>query len=339
LTGTSNYLLPFYFTIDAVGGNMSKEQLFTFEINMQPNGGTEIACSRSKIKVHLYLSANDCQDNDTIFSVGRCYQCKAMNAQNDLYPVKYANFTMQGIALNILELVSTSHCLPTDTLFWDFGDGTSEWRLASTPSIQHTYPADGAYTTTLTLKCGNRQVACRYKVTGNFFIHSGYFPVNDLQLTIGETGDPTEVQLRWTNQLANLTHSYKLERKGKENQWITLADNLQEMEYLDTKLQYGVYHYRISAIDLEGKEVAMSEIQKVKIGGELVLFPNPVKEILSIAPPPYLNKVTTVRLLNLQGQVLQTFSILPSEIDMRTLPSGMYWLKLENDESYKIIKE
>lgn len=68
---------------------------------------------------------------------------------------------------------------------------------------------------------------------------------------------------------------------------------------------------------------------------QMVLFPNPTKEKLTIKN--ITTKKTKIKVINYIGQVFKEVEVVNSEMDVKELPEGIYFLRI-NDLTYKFIK-
>jgi hypothetical protein len=70
----------------------------------------------------------------------------------------------------------------------------------------------------------------------------------------------------------------------------------------------------------------------------VVIFPNPFKNKILVENSNYLS--SKISLVNTLGQILRDFHNLSvkSEIDLSFLPSGIYYLKVQNNSKQKIFK-
>ncbi len=172
-------------------------------------------------------------------------------------------------------------------------------------------------------------------------------PLNFMSFSTVKSGN--SVALKWAtanekdNKYFNVLHSVNnidweiigIVKAGikSENQY----------QYLHTKPVLGTNYYKLEQVDLDGK-ASYSEIKAVKINflkQELLCFPSPVKGELNIQLEEDPKKASKYVLYNVtgvsskEGQINSRTTI----IDTNNLKSGIYFLKIEGHEVYKIIKE
>lgn len=89
-------------------------------------------------------------------------------------------------------------------------------------------------------------------------------------------------------------------------------------------------YYRLVQVDFDGKQ-GVSAVIAVKMGHskDIVVYPNPVKDILSVQIPET-DAFSKIELLNTQGQVVISSSQ-SSQLQVGALPSGVYFLRTQLD--------
>tara|TARA_R110000787_G_scaffold6697_4_gene23263 strand:+ start:423 stop:5087 length:4665 start_codon:yes stop_codon:yes gene_type:complete len=76
------------------------------------------------------------------------------------------------------------------------------------------------------------------------------------------------------------------------------------------------------------------------ISDDMIIYPNPVKNLLNINPSYHLN--STYRIIDLNGKLIQTGRILNNSIDVHSLKTGVYLIELSDEEEtfmQKFIKQ
>ena len=79
-------------------------------------------------------------------------------------------------------------------------------------------------------------------------------------------------------------------------------------------------------------------IKQPELSSNLKVYPNPVKNILNVETD---KKGMDYQLLNINGQVVSNGKLenTNQEINFSALPSGTYFLKINNEKTHKIIKQ
>jgi CSLREA domain-containing protein len=103
----------------------------------------------------------------------------------------------------------------------------------------------------------------------------------------------------------------------------------------------GNHFYKLAQVDFDGKQ-QYSGVERVYItahAGDIVLFPNPVKNVVTIAVPNGL--VNTIATLSNNYGVLQKIKITNNTeaINMQRYASGVYYISFSNGIVQKIMKE
>lgn len=119
------------------------------------------------------------------------------------------------------------------------------------------------------------------------------------------------------------------------------GDGEHEYNYVEKTALYGTAFYRIKQYDRTGKS-SYSSIIKLEhnISQPIVLYPNPVQDILHVSVPGDMINSECV-LTDALGKKLGTYKIQSNNftIHMANLSAGSYFLKFKNDISRTILKQ
>lgn len=96
----------------------------------------------------------------------------------------------------------------------------------------------------------------------------------------------------------------------------------------------------------EVDEIVITDISKLPAkASQLIAFPNPTTESITIEVTPSISEEGTLRILNVQGKMLQQKNIqlqsgLPQQFkfDLSTYPRGIYFVNLTTAHSVSTIK-
>ena len=111
--------------------------------------------------------------------------------------------------------------------------------------------------------------------------------------------------------------------------------------FIDNSAQSGVIYYRLKMVDVDGRFTYSNTIKLDVEKGTLVqIFPNPVKDVLTVSVNSNLVNKYAV-LMNMQGTRLQIVNINSQTftLDLSNYSSGVYLLKVEGVEVKKIVKQ
>ncbi len=155
------------------------------------------------------------------------------------------------------------------------------------------------------------------------------------------------VDLHWTTATQFNVEKLEIER-SVDNRNFEVIHTLNNIEnsakdinyyYEDTRMGNAkTVYYRIKSIDLDGS-YEYSEVESIDILGkglQLTLFPNPVKDRLSID----VSSDGVLNILNINGRVVKTYNINEglNQIGVDDLPNGIYLLKMIDDSFQTISK-
>jgi len=83
----------------------------------------------------------------------------------------------------------------------------------------------------------------------------------------------------------------------------------------------------------------LSTTDHSKLMNEVVLYPNPTKDFITLKVPDELQN-STVDILNIKGRTIKTFFKITSQklIDVSSIPSGIYFVRIQSDGNYTVKK-
>jgi len=165
------------------------------------------------------------------------------------------------------------------------------------------------------------------------------------------------VILNWSTATEINNQMFEIERRSKESQFITIGyvegygttTEPQEYFYLDNTVETGFYVYRLKQIDFGGQFEYSDEIE-VEVNGPLTFgleqnYPNPFNPSTNIKYSVPENGFVNLSVYNLVGEEV---SVLVSgqvnagfyeiEFDATTLPSGIYFFRLQAGSFIEIKK-
>lgn len=158
---------------------------------------------------------------------------------------------------------------------------------------------------------------------------------------------PAGNQLQWKVADQQGILSYVVERSINGGDFASIgavsANNHLSYTYhfTDPATLIGKIDYRLRIV--EQNTISYSKIIRLTIAGEAkaVLWPNPVRNTALLQSNDRLLLNTTAWLTDAQGRMMKAFKItrLPFAIDMSMLPAGGYFLRLNNNQVLRLLKE
>lgn len=217
-----------------------------------------------------------------------------------------------------------------NSFIWDFGDGTT----ATDRTPTHSYSADGTYTIRLTsYKCFlGQNIESVFERTVNFCAHTNTIYPN-LLLCPDETGtlwtQPAD-SYQWydeTSPINGATNQSLQVEPGRAYRVLTTVNGCSEMS---SPMLVDSY------MNTEDCRLRLPENKAV----EATIFPNPVKDILTIRTNKTLQEISVY---DMTGKRITVNQVSPYAYDVSGILNGMYFLRisLENGSyvSTKFIKE
>lgn len=200
----------------------------------------------------------------------------------------------------------------------------------------------------LTVTTGQQFVICFSNWSGlytnvplRFFGTAGIacvLPIEFLNATAIQKGK--EAKIIWkTPYTTQHTRSYLVEKQTTGNVWKTISNVLfvngqTTYEVTDKNIDIGKNIYRITQIHKDGTH-GYSEIVELTVEQlpTYFIYPNPVKEVLNFQLNP--SQSYEIAIVNAAGQVVYQNSNLTQlsdlQIDTSHLPSGNYWIRINNE--------
>lgn len=157
-----------------------------------------------------------------------------------------------------------------------------------------------------------------------------------------------ETQLNWKISNEINTKSFEIERSNDGHSFTRISvhnavgSGNNNYNTIDAHPLSGNNYYRLKMIDKDGK-FTYSAILLVRVSAsgkfEFVMYPNPVNDVLVIAPAGTASPVQ-VSIYNQEGQKVMTRKISPATttISVSHLPKGVYMIKLVSDGVIKVKK-
>ncbi|MCF2444356.1 T9SS type A sorting domain-containing protein [Dyadobacter sp. CY345] len=189
------------------------------------------------------------------------------------------------------------------------------------------------------------EISFDMNAAGGFFVsvNNNALPVTLTRFSGSTNGK--SVSLEWaTSSEVDASH-FVIERSSDAINFdalgkvIAAGDSHTEKQYnyLDSALPTGLYYYRLKQVDRD-ESFEFSRIIGVKVesGLALKIFPNPVKDFLTVQSEIEIN---SVEIFNSAGVRLNSVRVKSNfySFDMTNYPTGLYLVKI-NDQVYKIVK-
>jgi hypothetical protein len=164
--------------------------------------------------------------------------------------------------------------------------------------------------------------------------------------------DGKTAQLRWTTATETGNKGFELQRAGtaNANNWESLGfvsantGNIGgNYQFTDRNPLSGGNYYRLKQVDLDGR-FTISPIVFLNFntkGGNISLYPNPVKDVLTLTVGDGQLLNTPIRIATATGQVLSTVILKSNrqDIELGNLSGGVYLLLFSNGEVRRVIKQ
>ena len=171
------------------------------------------------------------------------------------------------------------------------------------------------------------------------FIKGNPLPVTWLTFT-GQLNN-AEVLLNWQTATEKNNSYYVIERSADNRQYQSIGEekagssgsSVHDYGFTDTKPLSGVSYYRIKQVDADGK-FSYSSVIAIRLntnGNAVQVYPNPARDMVTIAFKEIQTADTELRLLSMGGQLLQSVQAKGTNIqqlNVTGLANGIYQLQI-----------
>jgi hypothetical protein len=185
--------------------------------------------------------------------------------------------------------------------------------------------------------------------TGDVTIIRAIVPLTLLDFNVQKEGE--KAKAFWTTTSEVNTAYFELERSktgsGFERIATIPAANTpgdHHYEFTDAFPAAGKNYYRLRMTDLDG-QYTYSPVVSLNMGkaGTVIsaIYPNPVKDIVHIAVAGNSNDLS-IQIVSLDGKTVMNKQLTTAgihDLNVSALPAGVYFIKTNNGEAYKLIKQ
>lgn len=263
------------------------------------------------------------------------------------------NWTNPTNTVSWSENGTSVHCPNVDILL-SIDDGNSYTVLASNVTNDGSHDISVAMTSTT-----DARILVQCSTGGNFRSASTFFDVSNAKFSISVPlpvdlisfeATPVKnekVKLNWVTASEENSSHFEVERSpdGENFAKIGIVNsagntiNIQNYELLDERPFVGSNYYRLRQVDVDGS-FSYSETKLVSIlptGQKITVYPNPAKNVIFIDGFETTGQLVIYDEL---GKVVKELNTIESEIDIRSIPSGVYYfnfLSTQYNETKKMI--
>lgn len=158
------------------------------------------------------------------------------------------------------------------------------------------------------------------------------------------TPDDELIRLSWSGTCFSVTGGrYLVQRSRDRENWETIGEVISQAskfntevfyEYFDTSPLEGLSFYRTRFVDENGSYLDSNVDQVVFTSGEVLVFPNPVEEVLNIIVDDD-QEIEKVRMVDAAGKWVGD-RVFSTTISMQNLPAGKYVLELLDERGERV---
>lgn len=219
------------------------------------------------------------------------------------------------------------------TLIWS-GSMTEEYEGGTPISIRffdNYHDASGPYTSEIT------NVQLRTYPAANVSV-----PIELISFEVVKMAEDVKVEWKATNEYGNAF--YTVERSIDGENWREVGQilskeytsDINEYEFVDRDPVMGINYYRLKQTDFDGK-FTISNVEKVTFADlSISIFPNPSSGIITVTNNGTSQNLTVYNSIGQKVKFVQ-FENSKMDIDLSSLPKGIYQIVTDHGSSYNLI--
>lgn len=177
---------------------------------------------------------------------------------------------------------------------------------------------------------------------GQIWQCAGVLPVNLTEFTAVQ--QTTTVQLKWSASNETSFKMYEVQRSVDAASYTSIGtvqgQNLANYNFVDDKLpNAGTVYYRLKMIDIDGR-FTYSKVVPVRLNkftSNATVYPNPTAGLLNIRFTTAIVSNTQLLLTDVTGRLVMIAPLnkgaLNVDIDLKRLPAGRYFIKINDDQN------
>ncbi len=236
------------------------------------------------------------------------------------------------------------------------GTNASEFSVTSAPASSVAAAGSTTFTITFTPASNGTKSAVINITTDdgdetvyNYDIAAAFFtlPVNLKSFTARK--DAMHSLLNWTTVTEANNLGFEIQRSNNGTNWSVIGfvagagnSNVEtSYSFTDIAPAKGVNYYRLKQVDFDNKG-KISEIKTVTFAlDKTLVYPNPAKDQVIIELPDSRLIGSVAYLTDQQGRLIRQIAIsaIQQPVSVSALSPGIYWLKMEDGLTHKLIKQ
>lgn len=161
--------------------------------------------------------------------------------------------------------------------------------------------------------------------------------------------DRMRSQLIWSTSTESNNRGFEVQRSANGTTWTTIGfvagagttNDWHTYTYTDVSPVKGVNYYRLNQVDYDNKS-KISEVRTLTFASDKALvYPVPTSDIVTIELPDNRLIGTIAYLTDIQGKLVRQVSIssIQQPVSLSGLQAGMYWIKMADGVTHKLIKQ
>ncbi len=161
-------------------------------------------------------------------------------------------------------------------------------------------------------------------------------PVVLSSFTANKQSNGTNLLVWQTQSEANASH-FEIQRANNASDWTTIGSikangtsrTTHQYRFSDDAPLSATNYYRLKQVDFDNKvndySNVVSVLNNAAASKEFQVYPNPVNDVLTVGT--FGEVVSTIEMLDLQGRVVKTVSVVGNTYNVSDLPQGVYLLR------------
>jgi len=288
-----------------------------------------------------------CTSTSVYVMVREPNSANATSASDDYVNTSLGVTSTGNVSLNDIDPNSDEKLVSPQTVNGASGSFTllSDGSFSFVPATGFSGPVNFIYTTCDT----GTPSACANATLHILVDPTAPLPVTLTSFTLAQEGQTT--LLNWATTSETNSDRFEIERSQNGRQWGQIgtkksngdSKSVKTYSFVDSEPLNGENLYRLKMVDRDGT-FAYSRIESITFGGlSASFYPNPVAEKLIIRTSDF-SLIKSIAIYDANGRtVYQSTAVSGKEINVQSLPSGLYLIKMVNTNgtviTSKIVKK
>jgi len=188
------------------------------------------------------------------------------------------------------------------------------------------------------LNCDGNVIGTTFDINFRIAINEATLPVE--LYSFSAKARKTEIELSWITKSEINNQGFEIQHSTDAINWNAIGfmeaqeENTEEKayEFIHQDVLNGYNYYRLKQIDNNG-DFSYSSIQSIRMekrNNDIQVFPNPFSNFITVSGVENSNQEYAIT--NTAGKLMQSGTISKERLDLSSVPSGLYFLRIEAND-------